>query len=116
MHFFFFKDAIGQRLQEERKRLGLNQEDFAKAVGVAKRTLAGYEGGAADVGASVLGQASELGVDVLYVVQGKRTPTEAASFSAAEAELVAHYRELAPTDQASAARMISALADMVRRA
>ena len=106
------REAIGYRLQEERKRLGLNQDVFAAEVGVAKRTLAGYEGGAGDVGALVLAHAALLGVDVLYVVTGQRTPEAANSFNGDEIDLVEHYRQLPSADQVSALKMLCALAEM----
>lgn len=109
------REAIGSRLQEERKRVGLNQDEFAQLVGVAKRTLAGYESGSGEVGAAALALAAAIGVDVLYVVTGERRPLPAASLSAAEADLLSHYRALPVADQAGAARMVTALAEMAGR-
>lgn len=109
------REAIGSRLQEERKRIGLNQDEFAQRVGVAKRTLAGYESGSGEVGAAALAQAAALGVDVLYVVTGERKPQPADSLTPGEAELLNHYRDLPQADQAGAARMVTALAEMVGR-
>lgn len=109
------REAIGSRLQEERKRLGLNQDAFAQQVGVAKRTLAGYEGGSGDIGAMVLAHAAGLGLDVLYVVTGQRTPALANSFSDDEADLVAHYRQLPEGDRAHTHKMVNALAEMAGR-
>lgn len=110
------KEAIGNRLQEERKRLGLNQDVFAAHIGVAKRTLAGYEGGAGDVGALVLAHAAALGIDVLYVVTGQRTPEVASSFNGDEIDLVEHYRQLPEGDRQHTHKMVSALAAMAGRA
>lgn len=109
------KEAIGNRLQEERKRLGFNQDVFAQQVGVAKRTLAGYEGGSGDIGALVLAQAATLGLDVLYVVTGQRTPAAASSFTGDEVDLVAHYRQLPDSDRAHTHKMVTALAEMAGR-
>lgn len=109
------RDAIGSRLQEERKRIGLNQDDFAKRVGVAKRTLAGYESGSGEIGASALALAAVLGVDVLYVVTGERKLQPTESMTAAEAELLNQYRGLPEVDQIGTVRMVSALAGALRR-
>lgn len=109
------RSAIGSRLQEERKRIGLNQDDFAKRVGVAKRTLAGYESGSGEIGASALALAAVHGVDVLYVVTGERKPQLTESITAAEAGLLSLYRELPEVDQIGTARMVSALAGSVKR-
>ncbi|MCY1399272.1 anaerobic benzoate catabolism transcriptional regulator [compost metagenome] len=108
MHFT--REATGARLQEERKRLGLNQDEFAQHVGVAKRTLAGYEGGSGDVGATVLGVASDLGVDVLYVVTGVRTPAPADSLSPLEARVVSRLRSMPEPSQETVDRVTEALA------
>ncbi|CAE6923617.1 HTH cro/C1-type domain-containing protein [Pseudomonas marincola] len=109
------KEAIGNRLQEERKRLGFNQDVFAQQVGVAKRTLAGYEGGSGDIGALVLAHAATLGLDVLYVVTGQRTPEAASSFTVDEADLVANYRKLPDSDRVHTHKMITALSEMAGR-
>lgn len=103
MHFT--REATGARLQEERKRLGLNQDEFAQHVGVAKRTLAGYEGGSGDVGATVLGAASGLGVDVLYVVTGRRLPADLDALSSAELDLLRFFKGMSPDDQVSFLRV-----------
>jgi len=104
------RGPIGTRLQEERQRVGLTQGEFAEKVGIAKRTLAGYEGGNTDVGASVLDAARTLGIDVLYVVTGRRMPTPADSLSEGEAEVLAHYRAMSEPDREAVKRMTSALA------
>lgn len=109
------KEAIGSRLQEERKRLGFNQDVFAQQVGVAKRTLAGYESGTGEVGALALAHAATIGVDVLYVVTGRRTPEPASSFDGDEADLVAHYRQLPEGDRTHTHKMVTALAEMAGR-
>jgi len=107
------KEAIGNRLQEERKRLGLNQDAFAQQVGVAKRTLAGYESGTGEVGALVLAYAANIGLDVLYVVTGRRTPEATSSFNGEEVDLVEHYRQLPEGDRQHTHKMVTALATMV---
>lgn len=103
MHFT--REATGARLQEERKRLGLNQDEFAQHVGVAKRTLAGYEGGSGDVGATVLGVASTLGVDVLYVITGRRLPADLDALGSAEVDLLRYFKGMPPEDQTSFLRV-----------
>ncbi|MEX6717508.1 helix-turn-helix domain-containing protein [Pseudomonas aeruginosa] len=104
-----FREVIGARLQEERKRIGLNQDDFAQRIGVAKRTLAGYEGGNADVGAEALSAATTLGVDVLYVITGRRLPPELDSLSQTELDVVGYLREMNDDDRATFVRMAHGL-------
>lgn len=64
MHF-------GERLKEERKRLDLTQQALADACGVSKRQQLYYE---ADQwpGGAYLAAAAALGIDVNYVLTGKR--------------------------------------------
>ncbi|WOD12772.1 helix-turn-helix transcriptional regulator [Pseudomonas sp. NyZ704] len=106
---------IGARLQLERQRVGLTQGEFAEKIGIAKRTLAGYEGGTSDIGASVLEVARGLGVDVLFVVSGVRTPTPETTLSEHEAQLVEDFRKMRSADQGSAQRLVSALAETSAR-
>jgi transcriptional regulator with XRE-family HTH domain len=64
--------AIGQRLAEERVGLKLSQDEFAKAVGKSRRAVAAWEAGEQSPDALVLAQAADVGVDVLFVVTGRR--------------------------------------------
>ncbi|EIU2540613.1 helix-turn-helix transcriptional regulator [Pseudomonas aeruginosa] len=93
------REEIGARLQAERKRIGLNQDEFAQRVGVAKRTIAGYEGGGGDIGASVLAVAAELGVDVLYVITGRRQPAELESLSQEELDVLRYIKSMEEEDR-----------------
>lgn len=68
------KFDIGGRLQAERRRLGLRQEDFAQAQGVSRATQANYEAGLRMPDAEYLQSIAAAGVDVLYVVTGVRQP------------------------------------------
>lgn len=101
---------IGGRLQAERKRLGLNQEQFGVAVGVSKRTQAAYEAGTTDPTSVYLNKAaSKLGVDILYVVTGIATPQVAEGFTATENTLISQYRALPEDDQAAVNRIVGAM-------
>lgn len=107
--------VIGERLREERVRLGLSQAALGELGGVKANAQGNYEKGDRYPDAAYLAAVSEHGVDVLYVVTGQRTPHIASSFTAAEAELVAHYRQLPEVDRAHTSRMVNALAEMVGR-
>ena len=63
---------IGERLKEERKRLGLSQEEFAQQAGVTRRPYAEWESGNTAPTAVQLAALGEIGVDVQYVVLGVR--------------------------------------------
>lgn len=64
---------IGDRLKEERERLGLTQPGFAEVAGAKKRTLIDWEKGVSSPTAVQLAALVAIGVDVLYVVTGQRS-------------------------------------------
>jgi transcriptional regulator with XRE-family HTH domain len=65
--------GFGARLREERKRLGFKQAEFAALVGtdVPKQSLC--ENGRRDLRAAYLSRLPAVGVDVLYVLTGRRS-------------------------------------------
>ncbi|MEO1819448.1 MULTISPECIES: helix-turn-helix transcriptional regulator [Pseudomonadaceae] len=105
----------GARLQEERNRLGLIQAEFADKIGVAKRTLAGYEGGSSDIGATVLDAAGRLGIDVLYVVTGARQAPAVESLSHEEAHLISRFRVLDDEGRGMIVRLVNDLASAAEK-
>ena len=107
--------GIGARLKEERLRLGLNQSDFAALAQVAKNTQLNYEKEERSPDASYLAALAVHGLDVLYVVTGKRLPTSADSLTTEEAAMLAHFRVLPEADRAATARMVTAMAEMAGR-
>jgi transcriptional regulator with XRE-family HTH domain len=64
--------SFGSRLAEERKRLGLKQAEFAEQAGtdVPKQSL--YENDRRELRAAYLSRIAAAGVDVLYVLTGRR--------------------------------------------
>jgi transcriptional regulator with XRE-family HTH domain len=64
--------TFGARLKEERKRLGFKQAEFADLVGtdVPKQSL--YENDRRGLRAAYLSRVAAAGVDVLYVLTGRR--------------------------------------------
>ena len=107
--------TIGERLKEERSRLGLSQTEMGAAGGVGKTTQINYEKDSGSPSAAFLAAVANLGVDVLYVVTGERRPQAADSITAEEADLLKQYRQLPDADRAGASKMITALAEMVGR-
>ena len=101
--------TIGERLKEERSRLGFNQTDLAALGGVGKTTQINYEKGNGSPDALYLSAVAEKGVDVLYVVTGERKPQFADSITAEEADLLKHYRELSDVDRQGTQKIILAL-------
>lgn len=65
--------SFGARLREERKRLGFKQAEFAALVGtdVPKQSL--YENGHRQLRAGYLERLEPVGVDLLYVITGRRS-------------------------------------------
>lgn len=106
---------FGERLKEERVRLGFNQGDFAAIGGVAKTSQFNYEKGERSPDAAYLSAVAAAGLDVLYVVTGERKRESSASLSASEANVLACYRKLSPADQNVLERTAVALADMTDR-
>lgn len=83
--------AIGERLREERERLGFNQPDFAGFAGTTKQTLFSWENGHSSPKADQLAALGEHGVDVYYVLTGQRTGA-VTTLTARESALVNNYR------------------------
>lgn len=102
--------AIGDRLKEERSRLGFSQTDLASAGGVGKTTQINYEKGERSPDASYLAAVADKGVDVLYVVTGERKPQASSSLDADEALLVDRYRRMTAEARATVNSVSEALA------
>lgn len=71
---------IGERLRQERARLGYNQASFAAAVGVSKTTQFNYESGGRSPDAVYLHNAQLLGMSAAFVVSGSRPETAEDNF------------------------------------
>jgi transcriptional regulator with XRE-family HTH domain len=92
---------IGDRIKEERERLGLTQPVFAEAAGAAKRTLIEWEKGSTSPNAVQLSALAAIGVDVQYILTGMRSYQVAeespgyAVLDKREAALIENYRHIA---------------------
>lgn len=102
--------AIGERLKEERLRLGISQTDLGAAGGVGKTTQINYEKGERSPDAEYLAAVAEKGVDVLYVVTGLRATAPADGFNAEEVRLVDRYRMMPVEGKATLDSVSEALA------
>lgn len=108
---------IGSRLQEERKRCAMTQNDLAEALGIAKRTQANYESGASDATAAYLSKvATQFGFDVPYVLTGQHSTLSEESLNQEEDLLVKQYRSIPDDDQKAIRRILKAMADDAARA
>ncbi|PXW79027.1 transcriptional regulator with XRE-family HTH domain [Blastomonas natatoria] len=66
-------ETIGQRIRDERLRLGLGLADFSEKAGVHKNSQSAYEAGRTSCNAVYLAILGDLGVDLSYVFTGKRS-------------------------------------------
>ncbi|MBN0091332.1 helix-turn-helix domain-containing protein [Pseudomonas aeruginosa] len=100
---------IGERLSDERRRLGYNQSDFSALAGITRKTLFGYESGERAPDALALAAWAKSGLDVLYVVTGQRQGVPApapaqeqeAPLAPDERILLDNYRHSPPDAQAA---------------
>lgn len=69
--------GIGERLREERERLGLAQKEFGTKCGVSKTSQFNYEVGERSPDGEYFSLADSLGVDTAYVITGRRSKAAA---------------------------------------
>lgn len=109
-------DRVGERLREERERLGLNQTEFGVLLGVSRGTQKNYELGASSLDLRYVTSLEERGVDAAYVLTGRRSTPLGQLFSAAEEELIYQFRTITDEDQKAIRRFLEAMAaDAVRQ-
>lgn len=102
---------IGERLRNERERLGLNQPEFGAIAGVSKTTQFNYEKGDRSPDAEYLAAIAGAGVDVMYVLTGVRAMPAAEALSPREAALIDNFKNMVDEDK----RAIERLADAVQK-
>jgi transcriptional regulator with XRE-family HTH domain len=108
-------DRVGERLREERERLGLNQTDFGVLLGVSRGTQKNYELGASSLDLRYVTALEERGVDAAYVLTGRRSTPLGQLFSASEEELINQFRIISDDDQKAIRRFLEAMADDAAR-
>lgn len=86
--------TISKRLLEERKRLKMNQTDFAEKAGTTKKSQIEYEKERLPAFAAYLAAIAEAGVDVQYVLTGRRSAEPI--LTPEEAEFLSLLRRSAP--------------------
>jgi transcriptional regulator with XRE-family HTH domain len=104
-------NGLGSRLKEERKALGLSQQDFAAIGGVEANAQGKYENGQRMPRSNYLCALGHSGVDVLYLLSGRRTPMEFASLSEDERAVIVHLRALTRPDQAAIGQLALSLSE-----
>jgi transcriptional regulator with XRE-family HTH domain len=108
-------DRVGERLREERERLGLNQTEFGELLGVSRGTQKNYELGASSLDLRYVAALEERGIDAAFVLTGRRSTPLGQMFTAAEEELINQYRSITPFDQEAIRRFLQAMADDAAR-
>ncbi|MGS0740458.1 helix-turn-helix domain-containing protein [Glaciimonas sp. GG7] len=93
-----FNTSCGERLREERDRLGFTQQEMADQMGVRREMSSKYERGQAAPGGDALEAFSVAGGDVQYVLTGQRSAT---ALTPEEMELLSGYRGLDMRDRAN---------------
>ena len=66
------KGNFWDRLKDERRRLGLTQDQMAEVGGVSKGSQVGYESGARPPTLTYLDRLLDAEVDVMFVLSGRR--------------------------------------------
>lgn len=105
--------GIGDRLKEERERLGFSQTEFSAVAGASKNSQYNYEKGDRSPDANYLAAIAGKGVDILYVVTGERKPQAADSIPAEALEFIGVYEQVSDADRQVLLRMASAFAGVV---
>ena len=101
-----FNASCGERLREERDRLGFTQQEMADRMGVRREMSSKYERGQAVPGGDALTAFAVAGGDVQYVLTGQRSLSP---ISSDEKELLAGYRGLDIRGKAGVLGMISGM-------
>lgn len=85
----------GERIKEERERLGFNQTDFAALSQSTRKALFNWESGIASPNAAALAAWAAVGLDVLYVVTGQRAGgvKPAPTLTAEEETMLGYFRD-----------------------
>ncbi|MFJ2282061.1 helix-turn-helix domain-containing protein [Pseudomonas sp. NPDC087803] len=106
--------GVGERLREERTRLGLNQDAFAQQGGITRNTQGSYEKGERNPDSAYLTAVAKAGVDVFYVLTGGRMPQHAGALDPAENQLIQQFRSLSDYDQKAVHRIVGAMAEVTQ--
>lgn len=103
--------SIGQRLREERKKLGKNQTEFGALGGVLMGAQINYEQDKRQPDAAYLSSIAANGADVLYILTGQRSLCDN-DLSPDEAALLDNFRAISAERKFSLIDVASALASV----
>ena len=75
MNISIKEETLGQRIRAQRIRLGMTQEELAKATFIPKPTISNYENDRIDIKSSVIAElANALETDPNYLIMGEKAP------------------------------------------
>lgn len=100
---------IGSRLREERARLGLTQGSFALAGGVLANAQGKYERGQRSPTAIYLSRLAGIGVDILYVVTGRRAVPQLSDERISELEFQGRFSKLSEQERKAVLKLMDCL-------
>lgn len=95
---------VGERLREERMRIGLSQDEFAAVGGVTRRTQSAYEADARAPDTTYLHALEKVRVDIVYVLTGQRA---VALINEDESNILGGYRQLNEAGKGFFQRMLA---------
>jgi transcriptional regulator with XRE-family HTH domain len=102
--------SLGERLREERNRIGLSQVKLADLCGLSREMIGKYETGRNVPGGEVLFLLAKAGADIGYILTGQRTAKENLSYR--DLALLNNMKECSEEDR----RLIEQLALRVAEA
>lgn len=94
MNKFIKEETLGQRIRAQRIRLGMTQEELAKATFIPKPTISNYENDRIDIKSSVIAElAKALETDPNYLIMGEKVPESDNGFMDEAAELLSRVTD-----------------------
>ncbi|WP_329608666.1 helix-turn-helix transcriptional regulator [Pseudomonas poae] len=102
--------GVGERLRQERERLGKNQTDFGVSAGVSRGTQKAYELGSSSPDVRYLSGLQELGVDVHYVLTGSQAEADLNNLTDVESAVLGNLRRMSEDDRNVLLRTAAAFA------
>jgi len=105
-----FLQDFGARLREQRKARGFKQQEaLAEALGIHPDNVGRWERGGTETGIYTLVQLMGLGLDVGYMLWGKKGVPGSQELNPAERKLVELFRDVLPADHQVVFRLLASL-------
>lgn len=98
--------TVGKRLKEERKRLGLTQDEMAVQLGLTRYAQLNFEKDINLPGGAYLLAALDRGVDVMYVLSGHRSQLDPA-----DRLLLSAFKDASPAARSDALAALGLLTE-----